>query len=52
MKTFNLLLDENAIRTMGAALMELPYKVAQPIIDDINHQLSEQQKELIEAQEE
>jgi len=43
MKTFNLLLDEQEINVLGAALAELPFKVSANLIQKLQQQVNEQQ---------
>lgn len=41
MRTFNLNMSEQDIETIGAALVEFPYRAAAPVIDRINAQLKD-----------
>lgn len=43
--TFQLNLDLNQLRVIDAALLEMPYKIAAPVIKDINEQLAKQRTE-------
>lgn len=43
MMDITLKLSEDDIRLIGAALMELPFKVVAPVIERINAQIAEQQ---------
>lgn len=45
----NLKLTEDHLRIIGAALNELPYRVAAPLIAEINRQLAAQQPKPEEA---
>lgn len=38
-------LTEEELRVVGAALMEMPYRVASPVIAEINRQLAEARDE-------
>lgn len=42
---FNLTLTQQQIEMIGAALQEMPYRVAAPLIAHINQQLNQQMKE-------
>lgn len=35
-------LTDMQLQTIGAALVELPYRVAAPVLDEINRQLAQQ----------
>lgn len=45
MKTFTLTLTEHQIQIIGAGLGELPLKIALPLVNAINAQVAQQQKE-------
>ena len=40
----NLKLTEDHLRIIGAALSEMPYRVAAPVLAEINRQIAAQQK--------
>lgn len=40
---FNLTLTDQHLQIIGAALAELPYRVAAPVMDEINTQIAAQQ---------
>lgn len=44
-------LTEEHLQIIGAALSEMPYRVAAPVIAEINKQLAEQQGEAADKQE-
>lgn len=44
-------LDEKDIPVLSAALVELPYRIAAPLIDRLNRQIAEQQKQDAKKQE-
>ena len=41
---YNLALTQEQLTVIGAALAELPYRAAAPVIDEINRQIAEQQQ--------
>jgi hypothetical protein len=45
MEIFNLKLTPEQLQIISAALVELPFKMAAPLIDEINKQLRQQQSE-------
>lgn len=47
----NLKLTEDHLRIIGAALSEMPYRVAAPLIAEINRQITAQQSKPEEAPE-
>ncbi len=42
MKTFTLTLDENQLNQMVTAIVELPFKTAQPLIEELRSQIQKQ----------
>lgn len=44
-------LDEKDFSVLSAALVELPYKIVVPLIDRLNRQIAEQQKQDAKKQE-
>ena len=44
MKTFTLVVSEEQINIIGAALAELPFKVAAPMVQELQKQVNEQQQ--------
>ena len=42
MKKINLSLNQEQLTVINAALMEVPYRVAAPLIQDINKQIQQQ----------
>jgi len=45
MECFNLKLTPEQLQVISAALSEMPYRLAAPLIDEINRQLRQQQGE-------
>jgi hypothetical protein len=45
MNIFNLKLTPEQLQVISAALSEMPYRLAAPLIDEINRQLRQQQDE-------
>lgn len=48
---YDLKLSENMVNIIGQALMELPFKISAPIIQELQKQVAEQQKILTEVSE-
>ena len=51
MESFNASLDQNDLKTLNAAMVEMPYKVAAPFFEKLNTQLQACVKAEQEAQE-
>lgn len=49
MKEYVIKLDIDQLRTIGAALGEIPHKFAAPLVEKINKQIAEQEVENVEA---
>jgi hypothetical protein len=45
MKTFQLTFNQQQLQILNAALVEMPFKMAAPLIEEINNQLRQQQTE-------
>ena len=45
MKEFTLVLNENDLQVLQTAVMDLPFKLAAPLIQKLNEQLSKQQEQ-------
>ncbi len=41
-KTYTFTLNESALNIVGAALGEIPFKVAAPVVNELNRQIAEQ----------
>lgn len=50
MKTYTIVLNEAHLQALSDALMMLPYGKAAPVVDEINKQIHNQNKELAETQ--